>query len=130
MPPEQYAQQKVFGLEVLQKCVPEEGQGDNGPADVDAWLREIRDRGWMQLDWFANVGEGVGVGGNDENVGDEEREEDDREEEEAEETGDALMLRTTFDINKTDDGKDILLTGLGTMVNFPLPLPPLCPPKT
>ncbi|KAI9672039.1 MAG: hypothetical protein M1829_004583 [Trizodia sp. TS-e1964] len=29
--------------------------------DVDAWLREISERGWLRLDWFGNVVEGSGL---------------------------------------------------------------------
>ncbi|KAI9840830.1 MAG: hypothetical protein M1838_003889 [Thelocarpon superellum] len=30
-------------------------------ADVDAWMREIYDRGWTRLDWFENIDEGSGL---------------------------------------------------------------------
>ncbi|KAH0545543.1 hypothetical protein FGG08_000374 [Glutinoglossum americanum] len=29
--------------------------------DVDAWLKEISDRGWLRLDWFNDVPEGAGL---------------------------------------------------------------------
>ena len=32
-----------------------------GPKDVDAWLLEISNRGWLTLDWFEKIVEGAGL---------------------------------------------------------------------
>ncbi|PBP23236.1 Origin recognition complex subunit 6 (ORC6) [Diplocarpon rosae] len=39
--------------------------------DVNAWRKEIASKGWKDLDWYRNIGEGEGVDG-DEDAGDEE----------------------------------------------------------
>lgn len=157
-PPAEYARQKILGLDSLKgyfsQSVPapggagrEEllktvGDGDglsfDNPADVDEWLREIRDRGWTRLDWFKNVGQGTGLtvgdGGEDENgdqdkdeegahsVGDEENEEED-----------SWTVRRGFE-EGVEEG-EYLQAGLGTMVGvsfylFPVPRPHTYIPTT
>lgn len=136
-PPAEYARQKILGLDSLKGCVPlavaatggaereellkTDGDGDNfdNPADVDEWLREIRDRGWTRLDWFKNVGLGTGLtvgdggGDDDENeagahgAGDEENEEED-----------SWTVRRGFEEGVEE--KEYLQAGLGTMVGISL----------
>ncbi|OWP02036.1 hypothetical protein B2J93_1508 [Marssonina coronariae] len=36
------------------------------PRDVNAWRKEIANKGWKDLDWYRNIGEGVGVDGDEE----------------------------------------------------------------
>lgn len=98
--------------------MPEDVARDE-PADVDAWLREIRDRGWTQCDWFANVTEGAGVGvgvgdAGDTDIDNEAQAGDDEE---------------GLSIQRTLSPSDGLMTGLSTMVgpssllSFPLSHP-------
>lgn len=85
----------------------------NLPADVDAWFREIRDRGWAQCDWFANVPEGAGVG-LEESVSADEAQEGDSEDDEAQ---NRFAIRR--DLNNSadiDNENNSLMAGLGTMV--------------
>ncbi len=126
-PPAEYARQKTIGLAALRGVVPpallatrgsaqsehnDSNDGCNTPADVDGWLREIRDGGWTQLDWFKNVGQGtglkVGEGGEDE--------EDPHGDENHEHEENSWTLRKGLE----DDGEEqeYLQPGLGTMVRF------------
>jgi origin recognition complex subunit 6 len=44
--------------------------------DVNAWRREIVDKGWREMDWFKNIVEGCGVDGDDESDQDESDDDD------------------------------------------------------
>ena len=57
----EYLRQRRAAMAALDAQGAVEGRERFEAPDVDAWLREISDRGWMRLDWFANVVEGSGV---------------------------------------------------------------------
>lgn len=138
-PPAEYARRKLLSLNALRGHVPQAAVAPAGagqetqnklddrnnvsePADVDAWFREIRDRGWTQLDWFKNVGQGAGLGV------DEKGPATDNEAEEEEE--DSWTVRKGFGDNAEE--KEYLQAGLGTMVgnshfpSNPTPFPVFC----
>lgn len=133
-PPAEYARQKTLGLDSLRGLVPpveavpvgagQEGEelkeADNddnnldNPANVDGWLREIRDRGWTQLDWFKNVGQGTGL-----KVGDGGEDEDGEEahhngNEEGDDDEGSWTVRRGLEDGVEE--KEYLQAGLGTMV--------------
>jgi len=56
----EYSRRKEIGMRAL-RGLGGEGEEIEG-RDVDGWVREIGSRGWQTLDWFANVGEGSGLG--------------------------------------------------------------------
>lgn len=131
-PPEKYARQKAQGLDSLGDCVPsaritksrvkedepmDVDTGDSekfdSPADVDHWLREIRDRAWMQLDWFKNVRQGSGLNMDDKGDDVEDQEpHDDKDGEVAE--NESWNVRRGLENGVEDKG--YLQPGLGTMV--------------
>lgn len=121
-PAREYARQKSLGLAVLAESTPKD-VAQNEPVDVDAWFREIRDRGWTQCDWFANVPEGAGLG-----VSSSAGEANNSTNEETETQEPSIITHKDIDLNPTVDVDDqsFLLPGLGTMVFIPIfPKPPL-----
>ena len=120
---EEYTRLKIDALDVLKDSGIEKCEEEVGVAqvDVDEWMKEIRDKGWTDLDWFKNVEEGRGLGSDDER-------ENDEVEEEGELDGSVIEHASS---NKRKRGlweadgihKNTLLTGLGTMVMVSLKVP-------
>jgi hypothetical protein len=50
-----------LGDELGEKAVEWEGWEKVSPKDVDIWLLEISNRGWLKLDWFEKIVEGAGL---------------------------------------------------------------------
>ena len=113
--PDDYRRQKDHALEILRNAAggdPEEKNVDNG--DVDMCAREIRDQKWTEMDWFANVPMGAGVGVEvDDGLDDAQPE--GSVDGEAEEVHLLPMKRSKSGKAESAD-RDYLLPGLGTMV--------------
>ncbi|KAI9862101.1 MAG: hypothetical protein M1813_004876 [Trichoglossum hirsutum] len=58
----EYVHQREAAMAVME-ADPEflENNEPFGTKDVDAWLKEISDRGWLRLDWFDDVPEDTGL---------------------------------------------------------------------
>lgn len=99
----------------ITETVEEVADSDHVIRCVGSWMKDIGVKGWTELDWFANVGEGSGLGivealsDNDE--------EDDSENEEAGHRGtNSIVERVDLDLD--DEDPSILRPGLGTMVSL------------
>jgi origin recognition complex subunit 6 len=68
-----------------------------GTKDVDSWLTEISTRGWLKLDWFENIVEGIGL-------------------EVKNGTGDDVQDQDASQAEGFAADKNVLQTGLGTMM--------------
>ena len=104
-----YPRQRAEALALLKDSSPE--QVDREPVDdtdVNDCMREIRDKGWTELDWFANIP----VGGGLITVGAEDYEDASAAEEGTQET--LLPSKSTNDLRGSNN--DYLRAGLGTMV--------------
>ncbi|KAI9866908.1 MAG: hypothetical protein M1830_005882 [Pleopsidium flavum] len=107
---EDYIKQRNTVMDALQGVkVGREGREAITGRDVDLWVREIGNMGWQTLDWFANIGEGTGLGLH----GDDEADEND------EDMGDVVEARTPLKHRieaMRAPKRDTLQAGLGTMV--------------
>ena len=75
----EYLKQRKIVLDILGGVkddvvvVEKVGDGEEGwvgwevvrDKDIDAWLRDLPKRGWLQMDWFQNIVEGSGANGRD-----------------------------------------------------------------
>ena len=110
-PADEYTRQTAEALAFLKGNGVERGeQGDSGEADVNDCMREIRDKGWTELDWFTNIpiGGGLVTATAENNEG----------EASADEEG---TRKTVIPFKESIDGlkychKTYLQAGLGTMV--------------
>ncbi|KAL8741883.1 MAG: hypothetical protein Q9190_005562 [Brigantiaea leucoxantha] len=58
-----YPQIRDEALEILRGGPGVEAGDDTSiPARIGDWIREIGEAGWLELDWFQNIGQGVGLG--------------------------------------------------------------------
>ena len=113
-PASEYCRQKDLAVANVRTAEALQVEEDNiHDADIDQWMREIRNQGWAELDWFKNIGQGTGL--NSEIL----------EEDQVMSNGDMEGLQETMTpIKKTviddDENNNItLLAGLGTMVTLP-----------
>ena len=61
-PADEYSRQTAKALALIKDSGAEQGDIEHsGDADVNDCMREIRDKGWNELDWFANVPMGAGL---------------------------------------------------------------------
>ena len=81
---------------------------------VGGWMKDIGVKGWTELDWFANVNEGAGLGLAKAVSGDDE--EDNSENDDAGHRGTRLIAERV-DLELDDEDLSILKPGLGTMVS-------------
>ena len=91
---------------------------DEAVTDVVNWMRDIGAQGWTELDWFANFGEGIGLGiaeaqAMDEVDGGSEVDVNHRSSE---------SLVGHVDLILDDEDQNVLRPGLGTMVSSTLDL--------
>ncbi|MCJ1227932.1 hypothetical protein MMC12_004591 [Toensbergia leucococca] len=110
-PASEYCRQKDLAVANVRTAEALQVEEDNiHDADIDQWMREIRNQGWAELDWFKNIGQGTGL--NSEIL----------EEDQVMSNGDMEGLQETMTpIKKTviddDENNNItLLAGLGTMM--------------
>lgn len=115
-PPNEYSRQKGEALAIIKAGGDSAELEDLGDADVDTCMREIRDRGWTLLDWFANIREGTGLG-----AGGTEDDEGEASQDEAEKLP-VQLQSSKGDVDVQDMDKDYLQAGLGTMVCSPTPV--------
>ena len=64
---EDYTRMKINAIGVLKDSDIGRGEEETTVAqlNVDEWMKEIKDKGWTELDWFNNVEEGRGLGSDD-----------------------------------------------------------------
>ena len=101
----------------LKEAYDEVADSDGVIAGVVSWMRDMGAKGWTELDWFANVGEGTGLGVAEPGEDDEAIESSALDEIDHGAT-DQLLGR--MDISLDDEDMNILRPGLGTMVRFTL----------
>ena len=97
----------------ITEAAEEVADSDHVILSVGGWMKDIGVKGWTELDWFANVGEGTGLG-MAEAVSDDE--ENDSENEKAGRRG-TNFITERVDLNCDDEDLSILKPGLGTMVS-------------
>ena len=111
MPALEYQRQRGQALQMLYELAGAEMRmEDAGNLDVDNCMRQVRDQGWTEMDWFGNIPAGAGLGVSD---GMDEVADDNEDPGE----GEQLLPVLRKDISK--DGladPDYLQAGLGTMV--------------
>lgn len=80
-------------------------------ADIDDCMREIKEKGWTELDWFANIpiGGGFVTADTDDNEGEASADED--------ETPKTLIAPMECTDNLGGSNNNYLQAGLGTMVS-------------
>lgn len=62
MPASEYQRQRGQALQMLQQLARTEmGMEDIGNLDVDNCMRQVRDQGWTEMDWFENIPAGAGL---------------------------------------------------------------------
>ena len=111
MPASEYQRQRGQALQTLYELSGEEmAMEDVGNLDVDNCMRQVRDQGWTEMDWFENIPAGAGLDVS--NVIDEVA---DNNEDHAE--GEQLLLVMRKHVGKVGLAEgDYLQPGLGTMV--------------
>lgn len=115
MTPEEFIRQRTAAIEAIQGCgiqgaIDEASDGSDVVARVNSWMREVSSKGWTELNWFANVPEGCGLGLGTGPAGVDEVSGDERE--------DLLHSSSIVERLEVDDNEDydVLRPGLGTMV--------------
>ena len=98
----------------ISEAVGEVADTENVVARVGTWMRDIGAKGWTELDWFANVGEGSGLGIAELEPG--EDGEDDVDDDEPVYRG-ASPIVGRLDLSLNDEDVNVLRPGLGTMVS-------------
>lgn len=108
-----YPQLRSRALEILEGVAGEDAANNviDG-ADIDECMRQVKSRQWTEMDWFANVPAGDGVGADE---GTDEAQGEGLSDEDAEE-GHLLPLRRRIFGREDSSGQDYLQAGLGTMV--------------
>lgn len=106
-----YKRQRNIVMDALQgvEVGMEEREATAG-RDVDLWLKEVGDKGWQTLDWFANIGEGAGLGLHT----------NDEVDEDNEDMGDVVEARTPMKHKIAaikSSKRNTQQAGLGTMVS-------------
>ncbi|KAG7005076.1 hypothetical protein G7Y79_00022g052970 [Physcia stellaris] len=96
----------------ITEAVEEVADSDHVILSIAGWMRDIGVKGWTELDWFANVGEGTGLG-LAEAVSDDEG--NDSEIEKAGHRG-TNSIAERVDLDLDDEDLSILKPGLGTMM--------------
>ena len=111
MPASEYQRQRGQALQMLYELAGEEGgMEDVGNLDVDNCMRQVRDQGWTEMDWFENIPAGAGL-----DVSDGMDEVADDNEDPAE--GEKLLPMLRKHVGKVGlTEADYLQPGLGTMV--------------
>lgn len=62
MPASEYQRQRGQALQAIYELAGEEmGTEDVGNLDVDNCMRQVRDQGWTEMDWFENIPAGAGL---------------------------------------------------------------------
>ncbi len=112
----EYLRLKAEALALLDNSNAEQddwGQVDD--ADINDCMREIKDKGWTELDWFANipVGGGFVTADADDNEGEASPDED--------ETYKTMIAPMECTNNVRGSNNDYLQAGLGTMVGVHRP---------
>lgn len=111
--PDKYQIRRDLALEIVKDAARnDEAYMEVSNADIDSFMREVKDQKWTQMDWFRNITPGAGVGLNE---GAEDNAEDGSDDDGADEGG--LLPVTTRNIGRRDSlEQDYLQAGLGTMV--------------
>lgn len=110
--PAEYSWQQNRAMDILKELVGEEVEHkDVEEADVKRCMAEIRDQQWTQMDWFANIPVGAGVGDSGEEAADRASGDD-----KADDRQVLPMKRKKFDRSDLIH-KEYLQAGLGTMVS-------------
>ena len=111
MPASEYQRQRAQGLQTLYELAGEEMPIEGvGNLDVDNCMRQIRDQGWTEMDWFENIPAGAGL-----DISDGMDEDADDNEDTAE--GEKLLPMLRKHVGKVGLAEaDYLQPGLGTMV--------------
>ena len=111
MPASEYQRQRGQALQTLYELAGEEiRMEDVGNLDVDNCMRQVRDQGWTDMDWFENIPAGAGL-----DVSDGMDEVFDGNEDAAE--GEQLLPMLQKHVGKVGLAEaDYLQPGLGTMV--------------
>ena len=97
------------------EVVEEVADSDKVVACVQSWMREVGSKGWTELDWFANVIQGGGLGILDPDA--EEAPESDLDEDGGNDRG-AESIGGMINVPFDDEDMNILRPGLGTMVSL------------
>ncbi|KAL8785197.1 MAG: hypothetical protein Q9195_008730 [Heterodermia aff. obscurata] len=97
----------------IKETIDEVADSDKVVACVQSWMREIGSKGWTELDWFANVIEGGGLGTLEPDA--EEIVESDPDDEAGNDQV-ANSIFGTMNAHSDDEDMNILRPGLGTMM--------------
>ena len=100
----------------IKESIDEVVDSDKVVAYVQSWMREVGSKGWTELDWFANVTEGSGLGTLKPDA--EETVEIDLDDDSGNDHG-ANSIVGTMNADFDDEDMSILRPGLGTMVKSP-----------
>lgn len=111
MPASEYQRQRGQALQMLHELAGAEMRmEDIGNLDVDNCMRQVRDQGWTDMDWFENIPAGAGLGVSD---GMDEVTDDNEDPGEGEQLL-PVMRKHVGKVGLADP--DYLQAGLGTMV--------------
>ena len=111
MPASEYQRQRGQALQMLHELAGAEmGVEEIGNLDVDNCMRQVRDQGWTEMDWFENIPAGAGLGVSD----DMDEVADDNEDPGEGEQLLPVMRKHVGKVGLADP--DYLQAGLGTMV--------------
>ena len=118
MPAEEFIRLRGLAITSIQDSgIPEASEevadSDEVVTSVVNWMRNIGAQGWTELDWFANVGEGTGLGVVEPQVMDEAQ--DGSEADVNHRLSDSLV--GNVDLVSDDEDENVLRPGLGTMVS-------------
>ena len=118
MPVSEYQRQRGQALQMLHELMGAEmGMEDIRNLDVDNCMRQVRDQGWTEMDWFENIPAGAGLGLSD---GMDEVDDDNEDPGKGEQLL-PVMRKHVGKLGVADP--DYLQAGLGTMVwRFPFPI--------
>ena len=116
-PPEEFIRQRTLAIAAIKsseipEAVAEVADGTDAAARIMSWMREISSNHWTELDWFANVREGSGLGLSTKPV---DGEEDSEDEIRYHKPSYSIVEGLDFD---EDENPDVLRPGLGTMVSL------------
>lgn len=118
MPAQEFTRLRGLAIAAMRESgtkepIEEVADSDKVVASVQSWMREVGSKGWTELDWFANVIEGGGLGTREPDA--EEAIESDRDDDRRNDGGaDSIVGMMNVDFN--DEDMNILRPGLGTMV--------------
>ena len=99
----------------IKEPIGEVADSEKVVASVQSWMREVGSKGWTELDWFANVTEGAGLGTLEPDDGEDVESDPD---DDGRNDREANLIVGTMNAAFDDGDMKILRPGLGTMVSL------------